>query len=258
MDPHPSTPPQASASNPSPERMTAISTKSTNATLSAKRFTQPPPAAPAPLGAESNPQQRLEYVQWMLSDEQLRSVEIDTRSGGVRVRSHSEPSRSVAFDADRLIPAPSEDPPEVLCWTDPKTGMEQYFRAPEMAVGWRRWLYLAGAAVTFVLAMIGVVMPGLPTTPFLLLTSYCLLRSSRELHETLLRSRTFGGLLRDWRLYRAVRRGVKTKSLVTMLLVVGASVVLMALAGLPARAFYGVVGGSMIGVCFILRLRVIR
>ncbi|MEM6799105.1 MAG: YbaN family protein [Planctomycetota bacterium] len=148
-----------------------------------------------------------------------------------------------------------EAPAEIVCWLDAENGVDSYFRAPVMATGWKRLAYLTGAAVTFALAAVGAVLPGLPTTPFLLLTSYCLLRSSRPLHDRLLRSRVFGGLLRDWHTHRGVRPGVKTKSLAVMAVVVGATVLL---SGLPGRALFGIVGCSMIGVVCICRLRVIR
>ncbi len=154
-------------------------------------------------------------------------------------------------DTARRIEAPSE----IICWPDETNAVDSYFRAPKMATGWKRLLYLAGAGITFGLAILGALLPGLPTTPFLLLTSYCLLRSSRRLHEKLLQSRVFGGLLRDWHTHRGVRPGVKTKSLAIMALVVGATVVL---SGLPARALIGIVACSMIGVVCICRLRVIR
>lgn len=144
---------------------------------------------------------------------------------------------------------------DIVCWLDQRRGLDSYFRAPQMATGWKRALYLLGAAVTFGLAVLGVLLPGVPTTPFLLLTSYCLIRSSRRLHDRLLRSKVFGGLLRDWHTHRGVRPGVKTKSLAVMALVVGATVLL---SGLQARALLGVMACSLIGVLMILRLRVIR
>ncbi|MEM9186124.1 MAG: YbaN family protein [Planctomycetota bacterium] len=144
---------------------------------------------------------------------------------------------------------------EIVCWIDHEGGVDSYFRAPQMATGWKRIAYLAGAALTFGLAVIGAVLPGLPTTPFLLLTSYCLIRSSRRLHDKLLRSRVFGGLLRDWHAHRGVRPGVKTKSLAVMAIVVGATILL---SGMPPRAMIGIVACSMIGVVCICRLRVIR
>ncbi|MEM1304385.1 MAG: YbaN family protein [Planctomycetota bacterium] len=200
----------------------------------------------------------------LLTTDEVRSVTINRRASAatVQLRDASAGDATIAGITSLVAGAHASltrstdriAAPDILCWRDNERHVDSYFRAPEMATGWRRWMHLAGAAITFALAAIGVVLPGLPTTPFLLLTSYCLLRSSRRLHTRLLRSRVFGPLLRDWHTHRGVRPGVKTKSLAVLIAVVGATVLL---SGLPARALVGIVACSMIGVVCICRLRVI-
>lgn len=80
--------------------------------------------------------------------------------------------------------------------------------------GVRRALYLTLAGLFFGLAYLGVLLPGLPATPFLLLTSFFLVRSSPALYEKLLRSKVFGPLLQDWRRHRALRPRVKRVALI--------------------------------------------
>ena len=201
----------------------------------------------------------------LLTSHEVRSVTIDRRQAAATVQLRAATSNgddlttlSALVDGTNTGLAATTKQitaPEILCWRDSAQQLDSYFRAPKMARGVKRWLYLAGAAVTFLFAMVGVLLPGIPTTPFLLLTSYCLLRSSRRLHDRLLRSKIFGRLLRDWHTHRGVRPGVKTKSLAIMVLVVGATVLF---SGFPARALYGIVACSMIGVWCICRLRVIR
>ena len=59
-----------------------------------------------------------------------------------------------------------------------------------------RW-GLAGLGLLFVgLGALGVLLPGLPTTPFLLLASFCFTRSFPRLGQRLLRSRLFGPYMR--------------------------------------------------------------
>src|SRR5688500_14315866 len=74
---------------------------------------------------------------------------------------------------------------------------------------WRRAVYLVVGCLFVVVAAVGVFVPLLPTTPFLLLASSCFLRSSPRLQERLARSRWFGPAIRDWNEHRAVRRSVK-------------------------------------------------
>ncbi len=78
---------------------------------------------------------------------------------------------------------------------------------------WGRGACLAAAGLSFLLGLIGIVVPGLPTTPFLLLTAALLSRSSPRLHRALLDSRVFGGVLRDWQRDRSVSLRVKVHAL---------------------------------------------
>ena len=49
------------------------------------------------------------------------------------------------------------------------------------------------------LAMIGVILPLLPTVPFLLLAAFCFARSSDRFHRWLVEHPTLGPPIRDWR-----------------------------------------------------------
>ncbi|MEZ6185088.1 MAG: YbaN family protein [Planctomycetota bacterium] len=54
------------------------------------------------------------------------------------------------------------------------------------------------------LGAVGVVLPVLPTTPFLLVAAWCFARSSPSLARVLHENRWFGALLRDWDRYGVV------------------------------------------------------
>lgn len=48
------------------------------------------------------------------------------------------------------------------------------------------------------LGILGIPLPILPTTPFLLLAAGCFAKSSPRLHQWLLNHRIFGSIIRDW------------------------------------------------------------
>lgn len=68
------------------------------------------------------------------------------------------------------------------------------------------------------LAILGVVLPVLPTTPFLLVAAGCFAKSSPYLHNKLLQSKLFGQLIKDWQQHRTIPKKSKQISLITMLL----------------------------------------
>lgn len=87
----------------------------------------------------------------------------------------------------------------------------------------RGLLWLAGS-VSLALGLIGVLLPGLPTTPFVLLAAACYAKASPRLHRWLLNHRLTGPLLRDWEAHRSLSRRTKTIAVVSMLAMVGFSV----------------------------------
>lgn len=72
-----------------------------------------------------------------------------------------------------------------------------------------RWLCLLLAWLCVALALVGVVVPGLPTVPFLLVASWAAVRGSPRLHAWLHGHRHFGPLLRDWQVQGAIRNRTK-------------------------------------------------
>jgi uncharacterized protein len=76
-----------------------------------------------------------------------------------------------------------------------------------------RWAFALLAYVFAGLAMIGVVVPGIPTFPFLLLAAWAAARGSERLHAWLYGHPRFGQSLRDWERNRAVTRRSKVMAL---------------------------------------------
>ena len=124
--------------------------------------------------------------------------------------------------------------------------------APEHVVsGWRRLVLLTFAAIFFGLGLLGVLLPGVPATPFLLLTSYFLVRSSPRLNARLLRSRVFGKILVDWQVHGGVRMHVRCKAIAAVVIAVAASVYIT---GYSLPATLTVLLLAMIGIAVVLKL----
>lgn len=83
--------------------------------------------------------------------------------------------------------------------------------------GIARIIGVSGAAFCIVLATLGVFLPVLPTTPFVLLASYLLCRSFPEVHQRFRNSRPFGHLLTDWEERGGIRANDKLRAIVVLL-----------------------------------------
>ena len=86
-----------------------------------------------------------------------------------------------------------------------------------------RWLLWLAGSVSLALGLIGVVLPGLPTTPFILLAAACYAKASPRLHGWLLNHRFLGPMVRDWETHRSLTRRSKTVAQVSMVVMVGLS-----------------------------------
>jgi uncharacterized membrane protein YbaN (DUF454 family) len=89
----------------------------------------------------------------------------------------------------------------------------------------RRWLLRAAGLALVGLAAIGVIVPGLPTTPLLLLAAAAFARSSPRLHAWLLANPVFGPLIREWQETRTVPARAKVIAIGMIILVGGSSLI---------------------------------
>lgn len=72
-----------------------------------------------------------------------------------------------------------------------------------------RWAWWVLAYVSLGLGIIGIVLPVMPTVPFILLAAYAASRGSQRLHDWLLAHPYMGPMIRDWRENGAVSRNAK-------------------------------------------------
>lgn len=91
---------------------------------------------------------------------------------------------------------------------------------------WRALLLIVGTA-SLVLGVIGIVLPLLPTTPFLLVTAACYARASTRLYTWLVGQKSLGPIITEWRRSRSLPPGVKTRALMVVAVTFTLSVILV-------------------------------
>ena len=69
------------------------------------------------------------------------------------------------------------------------------------------------------LGALGIALPLLPTTPFVLLAAFAFAQSSEKLHRWLLEHNVFGPLIDNWHRYGAISRRAKIISVVSVVAV---------------------------------------
>ncbi len=75
------------------------------------------------------------------------------------------------------------------------------------------------------LGVVGIFVPLLPTTPLLLLSAWCFVRSSERLYEWLINNRYLGEYIRNFREHRAIPLRAKILSVALIWLTIGYCVV---------------------------------
>ena len=92
---------------------------------------------------------------------------------------------------------------------------------------WVRLFCLSAGFTALGLGVVGIVVPVLPTTPFVLLAAACFARSSARFHDYLLGHRVAGPILHDWQTHRAMPRRAKRAGFLLMAVSFGSSILIM-------------------------------
>lgn len=87
-----------------------------------------------------------------------------------------------------------------------------------------RWLWIIAGSISLSLGIVGIFLPLLPTTPFLLLTAACYARGSSRLHNWLLNNKLFGKYIRNYREGKGIPARSKVLALTLLWLTIGFSI----------------------------------
>ena len=112
----------------------------------------------------------------------------------------------------------------------------------------------AAGCVFVVAAVAGAILPGVPTTPFLLLASWCFSKSSHRFERTLKRSPLLGPFLNNWERHRAITRRVKTVACGLIVITVALTVFV---AAQSATVTAVTVSSAFLGLVVVMSLPVI-
>ena len=114
------------------------------------------------------------------------------------------------------------------------------YKRPNRAVG--LLLQIAGT-LSLIIGGVGIILPLLPTTPFLLLAAVCYARSSERWYRWLLYNRWFGSYIRNWHEGRGIPMKTKILSILFLILSIGYS------AAVVVPFFIGKVALIVVAVC---------
>jgi uncharacterized membrane protein YbaN (DUF454 family) len=128
--------------------------------------------------------------------------------------------------------------------------------APERSSGHRmvRFLYIVLGVLFLIIGFIGILLPVLPTTPFLLLAAACFYRGSETLHKWLLQSRLFGPTIRDFEEKGGITQSTKIKAIIFTWLAVSVSIWFLLDSVIH---IIGVTGFALIGTFVIIRVKTV-
>lgn len=115
----------------------------------------------------------------------------------------------------------------------------------------RKTIYITIGILAIILGIIGIFIPGLPTTPFLLLSSWLFYKSSKRLHDRLHRSPWLGKYIRRYESKKGVGMVSKLVSILCMWTMVSVSAFCF-IENIHMRIL--LFGLGMIGTCSIIFL----
>jgi len=91
----------------------------------------------------------------------------------------------------------------------------------------KKGLFIVAGTVSLGLGFVGILLPVLPTTPFLLLSATCYYKGSERLHRWMLDNRLFGDYLRNYKEGKGIQPRTKIFTLILLWSVISFSALFM-------------------------------
>ena len=119
--------------------------------------------------------------------------------------------------------------------------------------GLSRFLWLILGLLFVAIGLIGVVVPGLPTTPLMILAAACFAKSSQRFYDWVIANKMFGHHVKNY----SGGRGIPARSKRAIIPVLWIFVLFAVFVGIPGGLFYAKIATmilAVIGTAFILRI----
>ncbi|WP_428865178.1 YbaN family protein [Clostridium sediminicola] len=99
---------------------------------------------------------------------------------------------------------------------------------------------------SIILGLIGIILPLLPTTPFLLLGATCYIRSSKKLYNALINNKWLGNYIKNFKENKSISRKTKVLSISLLWITIGYSAIfLIAIPWVKLILFFIAVGVTL-------------
>ena len=90
----------------------------------------------------------------------------------------------------------------------------------------KKALYVFSGVFSLALGLLGIILPVLPTTVFILLAAFFFARSSERLHGWIINHKRFGPTILNWQKYGAVSKIARIRAVSTMIGILVISILL--------------------------------
>lgn len=103
-----------------------------------------------------------------------------------------------------------------------------------------KFFFVCCGHLSLAIGVIGIFLPILPTTPFVLLACGCYAKGSERFHVALLRNKWFGPLIKDWHEHKTI--SIRAKAIAILMIAANIMLAIVVVPLLPVKIILGVLG----------------